>query len=245
MAPSEGRRLYILNKIPGGVPDGDIRQDRTQEALLRSFHNQKRVVVDCVTCLSPQLHLSVSKNRARVVVDCLTCLPPPAPQSAEDQGTSHKEKGPALVVDCLKCPLLPQLHLSVSKNRPARGVDCQRVEENPSAPRDHLHRGQEGPGEDVPAYPVFDIVCSTRGPVETSARKEEDCPALPKACSCSQDSKGPPGPTGPPGGPGIRGSRGDQGVPGPVVRPPDPDPPQTSQRTRQRSTLTSTLRELL
>lgn len=29
-------------------------------------------------------------------------------------------------------------------------------------------------------------------------RLEEDCPAMPHACSCSQDSKGPPGPTGPP-----------------------------------------------
>lgn len=29
-------------------------------------------------------------------------------------------------------------------------------------------------------------------------RKEVDCPALPKACTCTQDSKGPPGPAGPP-----------------------------------------------
>lgn len=29
-------------------------------------------------------------------------------------------------------------------------------------------------------------------------RKEEDCPALPRACTCSQDSKGPAGPPGPP-----------------------------------------------
>lgn len=29
-------------------------------------------------------------------------------------------------------------------------------------------------------------------------RKEADCPALPKACTCTQDSKGPPGPAGPP-----------------------------------------------
>lgn len=29
-------------------------------------------------------------------------------------------------------------------------------------------------------------------------RKEVDCPAMPKACTCTQDSKGPPGPTGPP-----------------------------------------------
>lgn len=29
-------------------------------------------------------------------------------------------------------------------------------------------------------------------------RKEADCPAMPKACTCTQDSKGPPGPAGPP-----------------------------------------------
>lgn len=29
-------------------------------------------------------------------------------------------------------------------------------------------------------------------------RKEVDCPALPKACTCTQDSKGPAGPAGPP-----------------------------------------------
>lgn len=29
-------------------------------------------------------------------------------------------------------------------------------------------------------------------------RKEADCPAMPKACTCTQDSKGPPGPPGPP-----------------------------------------------
>lgn len=29
-------------------------------------------------------------------------------------------------------------------------------------------------------------------------RVEEDCPAMPHACTCAQDSKGPPGPSGPP-----------------------------------------------
>lgn len=29
-------------------------------------------------------------------------------------------------------------------------------------------------------------------------RKEADCPAMPKACTCTQDSKGPAGPAGPP-----------------------------------------------
>lgn len=29
-------------------------------------------------------------------------------------------------------------------------------------------------------------------------RVEEQCPPMPHACTCSQDSKGPPGPSGPP-----------------------------------------------
>ncbi|XP_047015920.1 collagen alpha-1(XIV) chain isoform X3 [Ictalurus punctatus] len=68
----------------------------------------------------------------------------------------------------------------------------------------------------------FDIVCSTSWARRDkccdlpSLRKEADCPALPRACTCTQDSKGPPGPPGPPGGPGIRGARGDRGEPGPV-----------------------------
>ncbi|KAK5854596.1 hypothetical protein PBY51_004777 [Eleginops maclovinus] len=70
---------------------------------------------------------------------------------------------------------------------------------------------------------LFDIVCSTSWASRDKCcelpglRKEVDCPAMPKACTCTQDSKGPPGPTGPPGGPGIRGARGDRGEPGPVV----------------------------
>ncbi|CAB1320951.1 unnamed protein product, partial [Coregonus sp. 'balchen'] len=68
----------------------------------------------------------------------------------------------------------------------------------------------------------FDIVCSTSWASRDKCcelpglRKEEDCPAMPRACTCTQDSKGPPGPTGPPGGPGIRGGRGDRGEPGAV-----------------------------
>uniref|UniRef100_A0A673H8C5 Collagen alpha-1(XIV) chain-like n=1 Tax=Sinocyclocheilus rhinocerous TaxID=307959 RepID=A0A673H8C5_9TELE len=68
----------------------------------------------------------------------------------------------------------------------------------------------------------FDIVCSTSWAQRDkccelpSLRKEAECPSLPRACTCTQDSKGPPGLAGPPGGPGIRGSRGDRGEPGPV-----------------------------
>ncbi|XP_045569655.1 collagen alpha-1(XIV) chain-like, partial [Salmo salar] len=51
---------------------------------------------------------------------------------------------------------------------------------------------------------MFDIICSTSWASRDKCcelpglRLEEDCPAMPHACSCSQDSKGPPGPTGPP-----------------------------------------------
>ncbi|KAM6968107.1 collagen alpha-1(XIV) chain [Aplochiton taeniatus] len=67
---------------------------------------------------------------------------------------------------------------------------------------------------------MFDIICSSSWASRDKCcelpglRVEADCPSVPHACSCSQDSKGPPGPTGPRGGPGIRGARGNQGEPG-------------------------------
>ncbi|XP_034552837.1 collagen alpha-1(XIV) chain isoform X1 [Notolabrus celidotus] len=67
---------------------------------------------------------------------------------------------------------------------------------------------------------MFDIICSTSWASRDKCcelpalRVEEQCPPMPHACTCSQDSKGPPGPSGPPGGPGIRGARGDRGEPG-------------------------------
>uniref|UniRef100_A0A672M260 VWFA domain-containing protein n=1 Tax=Sinocyclocheilus grahami TaxID=75366 RepID=A0A672M260_SINGR len=61
-------------------------------------------------------------------------------------------------------------------------------------------------------------VCDSAAVFVCLQRKEAECPSLPRACTCTQDSKGPPGLAGPPGGPGIRGSRGDRGEPGPVVQ---------------------------
>uniref|UniRef100_A0A6Q2YBK9 Collagen alpha-1(XII) chain n=1 Tax=Esox lucius TaxID=8010 RepID=A0A6Q2YBK9_ESOLU len=52
-------------------------------------------------------------------------------------------------------------------------------------------------------------------------RDELKCPALPHACTCAQDSVGPPGPPGPLG---SMGPRGDQGLPGPSG-PPGPQGP--------------------
>uniref|UniRef100_A0A8C6UB04 Collagen type XIV alpha 1 chain n=1 Tax=Neogobius melanostomus TaxID=47308 RepID=A0A8C6UB04_9GOBI len=83
---------------------------------------------------------------------------------------------------------------------------------------------------------MFDIICSTSWASRDKCcelpalRVEEQCPAMPHACTCSQDSKGPPGPTGPPvstfkcyhetlGGPqgpvGESGPSGPSGPPGP------------------------------
>uniref|UniRef100_A0A8D0HQC1 Collagen type XII alpha 1 chain n=1 Tax=Sphenodon punctatus TaxID=8508 RepID=A0A8D0HQC1_SPHPU len=70
----------------------------------------------------------------------------------------------------------------------------------------------------------FDIVCNA---VWTSRdkccelpamRDEAKCPALPNACTCTQDSVGPPGPPGPAGGPGAKGPRGERGLSGPPGR---------------------------
>uniref|UniRef100_A0A8C4EFR0 Collagen alpha-1(XIV) chain n=1 Tax=Dicentrarchus labrax TaxID=13489 RepID=A0A8C4EFR0_DICLA len=51
---------------------------------------------------------------------------------------------------------------------------------------------------------MFDIICSTSWASRDKCcelpalRVEEQCPSMPHACTCSQDSKGPPGPSGPP-----------------------------------------------
>uniref|UniRef100_A0A8C5ALE3 VWFA domain-containing protein n=1 Tax=Gadus morhua TaxID=8049 RepID=A0A8C5ALE3_GADMO len=109
-----------------------------------------------------------------------------------------------------------KLHLSVSKTRAQVVVDCQLVEEKAISAAGNISTdGQEVLGRMVRSrdnressapfqLQSFDIVCSTSWAGRDKCcelpglRKEEDCPALPKACSCSQDSKGPPGPTGPP-----------------------------------------------
>uniref|UniRef100_A0A3Q2Z6X3 Collagen, type XIV, alpha 1b n=1 Tax=Hippocampus comes TaxID=109280 RepID=A0A3Q2Z6X3_HIPCM len=71
---------------------------------------------------------------------------------------------------------------------------------------------------------MFDIVCSTSWASRDlccelpGLRNEAQCPAMPKACTCTQDSKGPAGPAGPPE-PGRNGSPGPQGEQGPSGRP--------------------------
>ncbi|XP_046715075.1 collagen alpha-1(XIV) chain-like isoform X3 [Silurus meridionalis] len=127
-----------------------------------------------------------------------------------------------------------KLHIAVSKTLAQVMVDCKLAEEKIiNAAGNITIDGMEVLGRMVRSrgdrdnsapfqLQLFDIVCSTSWARRDkccdlpSLRKEADCPALPRACTCSQDSKGPPGPPGPLGGPGIRGSRGDRGEPGPV-----------------------------
>ncbi|XP_060948245.1 LOW QUALITY PROTEIN: collagen alpha-1(XIV) chain-like [Limanda limanda] len=127
-----------------------------------------------------------------------------------------------------------KLHIAISKTSAKVVIDCKMVaEKSISAAGNITTDGLEVLGRMVRSrgnkdssapfqLQSFDIVCSTSWANRDKCcelpglRKEVDCPALPKSCTCTQDSKGPPGPTGPPGGPGIRGARGDRGEPGPV-----------------------------
>ncbi|XP_037650084.1 collagen alpha-1(XIV) chain-like isoform X3 [Sebastes umbrosus] len=127
-----------------------------------------------------------------------------------------------------------KLHIAISKTSAKVVIDCKMVDEKPiNAAGNITIDGMEVLGRTVRSrgnkdnsapfqLQIFDIVCSTSWAGRDKCcelpglRKEADCPAMPKACTCTQDSKGPPGPAGPPGGPGIRGARGDRGEPGPV-----------------------------
>ncbi|XP_055732321.1 collagen alpha-1(XIV) chain isoform X2 [Salvelinus fontinalis] len=127
-----------------------------------------------------------------------------------------------------------KLHLAISKTNAKAVIDCKLVGEKAINAAGNittdglevLGRMVRSRGKKDNSAPFqlqsFDIVCSTSWASRDKCcelpglRKEEDCPAMPRACTCTQDSKGPPGPTGPPGGPGIRGGRGDRGEPGAV-----------------------------
>nr|XP_033493053.1 collagen alpha-1(XIV) chain-like isoform X1 [Epinephelus lanceolatus] len=127
-----------------------------------------------------------------------------------------------------------KLHIAISKTSAKVVIDCKMVAEKTiNAAGNITIDGLEVLGRMVRSrgnkdnsapfqLQIFDIVCSTSWASRDKCcelpglRKEVDCPAMPKACTCTQDSKGPPGPAGPPGGPGIRGARGDRGEPGPV-----------------------------
>ncbi|KAM6909847.1 collagen alpha-1(XIV) chain-like [Xenentodon cancila] len=125
-----------------------------------------------------------------------------------------------------------KLHVTISKTSVKVMLDCSVVgEKSISASGNITTDGVEILGRMVRSrgrrdssapfqLQMFDIICSTSWANRDKCcelpalRVEEQCPPLPHACSCSQESKGPPGPSGPPGGPGIRGARGDRGEPG-------------------------------
>ncbi|XP_077577231.1 collagen alpha-1(XIV) chain isoform X2 [Stigmatopora nigra] len=125
-----------------------------------------------------------------------------------------------------------KLHVTVSKTAVKVTVDCVAVGEKPISAAGNITtdgveilgrilRSQSKQGHSASfQLQMFDIICSTSWASRDKCcelpalRVEEDCPSMPQACTCSQDSKGPPGPSGPPGGPGIRGTRGDRGEPG-------------------------------
>uniref|UniRef100_A0AAY5K1J6 Collagen, type XIV, alpha 1b n=1 Tax=Esox lucius TaxID=8010 RepID=A0AAY5K1J6_ESOLU len=109
-----------------------------------------------------------------------------------------------------------KLHLAISKTNARAVIDCKLVGEKAinaagNITTDGLEvlgrmvRSREKKDTSAPfQLQMFDIVCSTSWASRDKCcelpglRKEEDCPAMPRACTCTQDSKGPPGPTGPP-----------------------------------------------
>ncbi|CAI5663250.1 unnamed protein product [Oreochromis niloticus] len=125
-----------------------------------------------------------------------------------------------------------KLHVTISKTSVKVVLDCSVVgEKYINAAGNITTDGMEVLGRTVRSrgrqdssapfqLQMFDIICSTSWASRDKCcelpalRVEEQCPPMPHACTCSQDSKGPPGPSGPPGGPGIRGARGDRGEPG-------------------------------
>uniref|UniRef100_A0AAR2LSF0 Collagen, type XIV, alpha 1b n=1 Tax=Pygocentrus nattereri TaxID=42514 RepID=A0AAR2LSF0_PYGNA len=110
-----------------------------------------------------------------------------------------------------------KVHVAISKTTAKVVIDCKTVGEKPiSAAGNITTDGMEVLGRMVRSrgkrdnsapfqLQMFDIVCSTSWAARDKCcelpglRVEQDCPALPHACTCSEDSKGPPGPSGPPG----------------------------------------------
>uniref|UniRef100_A0A8C7X7P0 Collagen type XIV alpha 1 chain n=1 Tax=Oryzias sinensis TaxID=183150 RepID=A0A8C7X7P0_9TELE len=109
-----------------------------------------------------------------------------------------------------------KLHVAISKTSAKVFVDCKMVSERSiNAAGNITTEGLEVLGRMVRSrgnkdnsatfqLQNFDIVCSTSWASRDKCcelpglRKEAECPALPKACTCTQDSKGPPGPPGVP-----------------------------------------------
>ncbi|XP_072906324.1 collagen alpha-1(XIV) chain isoform X2 [Hemitrygon akajei] len=125
-----------------------------------------------------------------------------------------------------------KVHVVITKTHAKLVVDCKQVGEKAvNAAGNISTNGVEvlgrmvrsrSPRDNSASFQLqgFDISCSTSYANKDkccelpSLRDEGNCPALPHACTCSQDSKGPPGPLGPPGSPGLRGPRGERGEQG-------------------------------
>uniref|UniRef100_I3JIA6 Collagen type XIV alpha 1 chain n=1 Tax=Oreochromis niloticus TaxID=8128 RepID=I3JIA6_ORENI len=109
-----------------------------------------------------------------------------------------------------------KLHVTISKTSVKVVLDCSVVgEKYINAAGNITTDGMEVLGRTVRSrgrqdssapfqLQMFDIICSTSWASRDKCcelpalRVEEQCPPMPHACTCSQDSKGPPGPSGPP-----------------------------------------------
>ncbi|KAM8871162.1 collagen alpha-1(XIV) chain isoform 2-T3 [Spinachia spinachia] len=109
-----------------------------------------------------------------------------------------------------------KLHVTISKTSVKVVLDCSAVgEKSVSAAGNITTDGVEilgrmiqsrGRRDDSAPFQLqmFDIICSTSWASRDKCcelpafRVEEQCPSMPHACTCSQESKGPPGPSGPP-----------------------------------------------
>ncbi|XP_067901672.1 collagen alpha-1(XII) chain-like isoform X2 [Heterodontus francisci] len=125
-----------------------------------------------------------------------------------------------------------KVHIMVNQNTVKLIVDCQEVDEKMANPPGNITTdGYEifgklvksrGPKGRSAAFEIqsFDIICSLGWVIRDkccdlpSMRDEAKCPALPHACTCAQDSIGPPGPPGPSGQIGSKGPRGERGQTG-------------------------------
>ncbi|XP_059841504.1 collagen alpha-1(XII) chain-like isoform X2 [Hypanus sabinus] len=125
-----------------------------------------------------------------------------------------------------------KVHIMVNQNSVKLIVDCQEIEEKQANPPGNISTsGYEnfgkvakarGPKGKSAAFEIqsFDIICSLGWATRDkccdipSMRDEAKCPPLPHACTCSQDSIGPPGPPGPAGQVGSKGPRGERGLNG-------------------------------
>ncbi|XP_053566419.1 collagen alpha-1(XII) chain isoform X2 [Bombina bombina] len=127
-----------------------------------------------------------------------------------------------------------KVHLVVSPSYVRIYIDCSEVmEKEIKAAGNITTDGYEVLGKlakgDKKSAPfllqMFDIVCTVTWTSRDrccdlpATRDEAKCPALPNACTCTQDSIGAPGPPGPSGMPGSKGPRGDRGVDGPAGPP--------------------------